>query len=485
MSTKRHYLALVTILLLAPAGWAQSVQSRIEAIIGNANLGDAKCSVAVVELRNGIPVAEYHADESMIPASNMKLVTSAAALGILGADFQFSTRLELHGDALVVVGDGDPAFGDPELLEQMGMNVEDLLSRWVDSAKRAGITRVGSLVIDDRAFDDQRIHPNWPEDQLHRWYCAQVAGLNFNNNVLDIYAAPTRPGQTPSIRVMPADPPVVFTNAAKTGPRNAFYADRRMGTNQITLRGQVPHRMLKPIHVTVDDPAMVFGGVLRDRLQDAGIAVGVLRRAGDEDRFERGALIAEVLTPIDRVLARCNKDSQNLFAEALIKRVGREATGDPGAWSSGAAAQRMFLSRLLGPQAAGFVIDDGSGMSRDNRVSASLLTAVLTEMHRKPQLGKVYRQSLSVGGKDGSLRLRFRGKRFASTVHGKSGYIDQVVTLSGYIRHDETDYAFSILLNDYTGMPFRGRRLIDRIVGSIDDYLAGRRMDLATMQTQG
>jgi D-alanyl-D-alanine carboxypeptidase/D-alanyl-D-alanine-endopeptidase (penicillin-binding protein 4) len=181
------------------------------------------------------------------------------------------------------------------------------------------------------------------------------------------------------------------------------------------------------------------------------------------------------------VLARCNKDSQNLFAEALIKRLGHEATGEPGSWSSGAAAERMFLSRALGPQAARFVIDDGSGLSRDNRVSAELLTGVLLAMHRNPTLAKTYRESLSVGGKDGSLRLRFRGRGFASTVEGKSGYIDGVIALSGYIRQGDDDYAFSIMLNDYDQV-YKGKRLIDRIVGAVDGYLAGRRVDLARLQ---
>jgi D-alanyl-D-alanine carboxypeptidase/D-alanyl-D-alanine-endopeptidase (penicillin-binding protein 4) len=239
-SKSRYWLALYLLVALPATAAAQSVQSRIDAILDGSNLGRAKCGVSVIDLASGGLVAEHNASELMIPASNMKLVTTAAALSVLGKDFEFTTRLELHRQTLVVIGDGDPAFGDPALLAQMGMNVEDLLARWVAAAKRAGVTRVDELVIDDRAFDRQRVHPNWPQDQLHRWYCAEVSGLNFNNNCLDIYASPTRPGEAPTIRVMPNGPPVVFTNAAQTGKRNAFYADRDTGTNRITLRGTVP-----------------------------------------------------------------------------------------------------------------------------------------------------------------------------------------------------------------------------------------------------
>lgn len=473
-------LAVLLSLWLVTSATGQSLQVRIESLVRAADLGNGRCTVSVVDLADGLSVASYDSDTPMIPASNMKLVTTAAALGVLGSDFQFKTQLHLRGNDLLVIGDGDPAFGDPKLLEAMGMDVEDLLARWVNAAKRAGVTRIGALIIDDRTFDQQRVHAAWPTNQLHKWYCAEVAGLNFNNNCIDIKARYSKPGQSAILTTLPLKPPVVMTNATRSANDNALNLARKIGTNDILVSGKVKRTIASRGFVTVDDPAMFFGRVLRDRLESAGIIVGEVRRVADGETFGGSKLIAEVVTPIGEVVQRCNKDSQNLFAEALIKRVGREATGDPGTWPSGAAAERMFLSRLIGPRAAGFVIDDGSGMSRNNRVSAEHFTALLLAMHQHPKLRKPFRESLSVGGRDGSLRLRFRNKSFTATVHGKSGYIKGVVALSGYLEHENGRYAFSILLNDYHKPLYLGQRTIDRLVAAMDDHLSGRRMDLET-----
>ena len=466
-------VALLLIAALASTAVARPLQGRLEAIIGSTNLGDAKVAFYVLDLNDGLPRAEQHSTDPMLPASNMKLVTAAAAAVLLDEDFQFSTRLYLQGRSLVVVGDGDPAFGDPKILGAMQMNVDDLLARWVAAAQKAGVERVDRIIIDDRIFDQQRVHPNWPTDQLHLWYCAEVSGLNFNDNCLDIYATPTRIGQSPVIQTRPLDAPVVLTNAARTGRKNAVWPTREPGTNRITVRGEVKHRLTQPIYVTVHDPAMLFGQTLRDRLRAAKIEVGDVQRADDAFALGDATLIAEVRTPLAEILARCNKDSQNLFAESLLKRIGHEATGDPGSWASGSAAVRMFLSKTLGPDAANFVIDDGSGMSRENRLTAQLLCRLLAKMNRMGDVADLYRDSLAVGGRDGTLRTRFGEQRLTGTVHGKSGYINGVIALSGYLVHEDRAYAFSILINDYKKPVYVAKRMMDQMVGEMDKELTG------------
>ncbi len=477
-------LAIVATALLASTATAQSLQIRLETLIQSADFGDAVCAVSVVNLADGIAVAAYQQDQSLIPASNMKLVTSAAALGVLGPDFHFTTQMQRHGNDLVIVSDGDPAFGDQQLLRDMGMKLEDMLARWADAAQKAGITHVETLVVDARSFDTQRVHPSWPITDLTKPYAAQVAGINFNNNCVDILGYYTRAGQSPEIRTRPVNAPVIITNDARSGTRNEMQLDRELGTNRITVKGQVARTRASAGFMPVHDPALFFGRVLRDRLKDRGITVGDVRHATDDDHYETGGqLIAEVKTPLAAVLARCNKDSENLFAEALIKRVGRKATGDPGTWPAGAAAERMFLSRLLGPRAAGFVIDDGSGLSRNNRVTAELLTALLFEMDKHPRFSDSFRQSLSIAGEDGTLRHRFGAKSFTSEVYGKSGFVRGVVALTGYIERGEDRLAFSIILNNYPRSNTQGKREIDKLIYAIDDFLAGRRMDLDTGKT--
>ena len=475
----RNIIVVVAFLTLASVAFGRSLQSNMEAVVRSANVGQAKVAFHVVDLADGLAVAELHSDEPMLPASNMKLVTTAAALMIFDDDFTFKTQMQWYDGKLIIVGEGDPAFGDPRILGAMGMNIEDLLARWVSVVKKAGITNIDSIVIDDRAFDSQHVHPNWPEDQLERWYCAPVTGLNFNDNCLDIYVRPSSPGLSQIIQTRPIDAPVILTNLTKAGSKNAIWPERQMGTNRITVRGTVRHAYKAPIYVTLHDPPMVFGNTLRDRLKKAGIEVGNVRRIDEQETFDEARLLAEVKTPLAEIIKRCNMDSQNLFAESLIKRIGRQATGDPGSWTNGAAAIRMFLSKLLGPDASAIVIDDGSGLSRRNRVTASLLAGLLFEMNAAeaerdddlPTPGDILRQSLPVAGKTGTLARRFRTPALKATVHAKSGYIKHTLALSGYIQNENSQYAFSILLNDYTKPVYKGHQLIEQLVHAIDDYM--------------
>ncbi len=465
--------AAVVVVCTVDSVCAQPLQSRLEMLVRSADIGDAACAFHVVDLTDGLAVAARRADQPMMPASNMKLVTTAAALALLEDDFKFTTRLYHQAGRLYVIGDGDPAFGDPTILDAMSMNIEDLLARWVSVIQRSGIDRFDAIVIDDRVFDRQRVHPNWPADQLNQWYCAEVAGLNFNNNCLDVYATPTDAG-VPLIKTRPLDAPVVMTNLARTGRRNAVWATREPGTNRITIRGEVRHQLKAPIHVTVHDPPMFFGRTLRDRLREAGVDVDEVARIGDDTVFDaaEAILLAEVQTPLDEVLARCNQDSQNLFAEALFKRMGHKATGDPGSWSSGAAAVRMFLSKAIGPDAAQIVVDDGSGLSRGNRIAPALLTRLLQRMRLMNDLGPRYLRSIDSTGENGRMDARFNGRRRPDArLLAKSGYIRGVVALSGYLIRDDHAYAFSIMLNDFDKPVYLGKRLLDRMVLTMDEHL--------------
>jgi len=409
----------------------------------------------------------------LIPASNMKLLTTAASTRILGPDFVFRTQLSAissadwtdqfrqqetvaaapsDGIVLVVRADGDPAFADPKLLAEHGLDVEKLLDAWVQTVIKAGIKKVDRLVIDDRIFDTEFVHSTWPVDQLNRWYCAQVSGLTFYDNCVDVFAAPSTDGSTPRIEMVPDVPFMTTTNKAKSGKLDTFWISRKLGTNEITFRGEVKTARTAPVNITVHDPSLFFGDVLKHRLSKAGIEVGTVMRPDRTDRFPAGKtlLINETTLPV--VLERCNRDSLNLFAEALLKRMGYKITGQPGSWQNGIAATRLFLQQTLGPRASNIQIADGSGMSRDNKVTARVFVDLLKVMHDDDQTRDMFRKSLSVGGETGTLRNRLENLKHA-TVYGKSGYIREVSTLSGYIVMDKESggkvIAFSILCNDF------------------------------------
>jgi len=482
--------AFLLVVFVGPTFAGGYLQSRCRALLQTHALKTTKLGLCVLDLDRGETLVSINAAALRIPASNMKLFTSAAALSMLGPSFTFRTTLSLLDDdtdqergTLVLVGDGDPALGDPLAMEE-GQGVEDFLARWVEAVQRSGVKQIGRLIVDDRIFDRQWTHPDWPRDQLNRWYCAEVGGINFHQNCLGAFPQPTLSGQSPTVTLVPASPFIAGTlrNRSVTGDTDTFWISRRHETNRITFMGKVRHRRRNPVWVTFHDPPIFMGLLLADRLRAAGIDVHEVVRASDEDQFDEHRLLAQWLTPLTDVISRCNKNSHNLFAEALIKRMGRHVTGAPGSWATGSAAMRIFLGKTLGPDAALMQIADGSGMSRNNRVTARAIVDLLDAVHHDPDIGPAFLDSLAVAGVDGTLKKRMRD-RLQGTVHGKSGFINRVCTLSGYLvfrpAPGEEDVpprtiAFSFLFNDFKPPVYLHmiKRLQEDLLDVIDEALA-------------
>ena len=225
--------------------------------------------------------------------------------------------------------------------------------------------------------------------------------------------------------------------------------------NRFTLRGDVRHKSLSPIEVTFHDPAMFFGRCLADQLNGDGIKTLVqsVRLANLDEDLSKGRVVAVITTPIAEVIKRCNSDSENLYAESLIKRIGHAVAKEPGSWTNGAAVLRMLLSEKVGAgAAAATIISDGSGMSRENAVSPATLTRWLAIIAKDTSIAEPFHESMATVG-TGTLRRRFQGAKLKNTLAAKSGFINGVRTLSGYVTNTETgrQVAFSVMVNDIRG----------------------------------
>ncbi|MFP4144736.1 MAG: D-alanyl-D-alanine carboxypeptidase/D-alanyl-D-alanine-endopeptidase [Phycisphaeraceae bacterium] len=478
---------VLALLLTASAAFAD-VESEMRRLIHAANLGKTRVAVMATDLTTGQPLARIGADQPMRPASNMKLITTAAALDILGSDFVFRTELALvepaepgqHPD-LLVRGGGDPAFGDPRLLEEFGEGIEDLedlLDQWADAVSSTGRTRFARLVVDDRVFDRQLVHDAWPKDQLINWWCAPVAGINIHQNRFNVLPIPTDPGQPPQVELFPHASYLApgearrvnwpaTGNRAVTGNRDAFWVSREPGSPGLVYHGTVKNQAYAPLEIAMYDPPMLFAHMLAARLGERGIEVGEVVRVERDEMFDDARLLHVVRTSLPLVMLRTNRDSQNMFAEALLKRMGRVYTGMAGSWSNGPSAIRQFLRSRLGPASAAVRISDGSGMSRDNRVTARLMVELLESIHHDPALEKarLFRDSLAYVGKTadgervdaGTLERGHRLRRLqpGSWVFAKTGYIRGVSALSGYLQvpgesgQPPRTIAFSVLFNDF------------------------------------
>ena len=478
---------------------AGPLQRRCQAMVTASDLGDTTVSLFAVDLEQEAVLVALRPDHRMIPASNMKLITTVAALALLGPSFEFTTELRLvrgatepdSGDTIVIAGDGDPALGHPLwLAEQQDIDVEQMLDGWVERILQAGVQKVVRLVVDDRIFDRQWTHPQWPADQLNRWYAAEVGGLNIHENCLYVYPRPTEVGHSPTIVHQPYAPFISrrARNRAVTDRHDTFWVSRRHNTNDLTYFGNVGLRRTRPVKVTVHNPPLFLGRLVAGRLEAAGVPVASVEAADDQEQLARGRTLVRHVTPLTEVVRLCNKSSLNLFAEALLKRMGNKVTGAQGSWATGAAAVRTFLRDELGPAAALCQVSDGSGLSRRNRVTARLLVDLLAAAYHRDTIGPIFTNSLAIGGVDGTLRKRLADLN--GTVYGKSGYINGVSALSGYLIVPDSPppqdrgafdpdrrqqvVAFSFLFNNI-GPPVYLHEIKacqERLVGLIDEHYA-------------
>jgi D-alanyl-D-alanine carboxypeptidase/D-alanyl-D-alanine-endopeptidase (penicillin-binding protein 4) len=445
---KTWMLAAVAAMVICQQA-AGGLRGELDSIIGRPSQKKVLFSVQVIKADTGEVVYQHNAGVALMPASNMKLVTTAAALDALGADFQYTTRVGFAGNMLVITGSGDPLLGDRDTDERHGKQACWVLDGIVQAVKASGKTSVDGIVVDSSIFDDERFHPSWPKNQFNKWYEAEVSGLNFYTNCIEITAKDT--GETrATLLLRPPTGYVTMTNNTTTSSRGkdtvGFW--RQQGSNDIIAKGQC-NKETEVMKVTVERPAAFMGTLVAEKLAISGVKV--------EGHLVEKAVVANGVTtiatfstPLADVLIRCNKDSLGLAAECLMKTLGARVSGGAGgSWATGRAAMTKFLTGL-GVSESEFRIDDGSGLSEENRLSANVLTKVLLHVY-KTKDWTMFKDTLAIGGEDGTAAKWFKEARYKGKILGKTGYIAGVKSFSGVCVTDKGDYIFSIITNKAAG----------------------------------
>lgn len=443
--------------------------ARLESILDRHASGGATVSARVMELPSRRVLFEKAIDQPRMPASNMKLLTSATGLDVLGPDYSFCTAIFLHDGDLHVVGMGDPALGDERIERELGHRRLAFLDEWIEAIRGAGVTRIeGDLIYHDGWFESLTVHPSWEHDDLVHWYAAPVSALNLNDNCIDVTVRPTQPSEPVDYEVVPRTQSVQIINHCMTGNGGSPTIIRVPYADVYVLGGQCPKKRTlqsKPI----GDPAMFLADALRTRLKAEGIPItGSLHSFRDVMEIERDASGDHLLltigdrtinplavhkTAIKDVLWRINQNSQNLFAECLGKEAGRthdarRGLAHPGSWAGADRAIRGFLDRM-GVDHDELVVADCSGLSRENRVTVRIISDLLAAMFDHPDAA-AFRASMARPGGNGTLRSRMRD--ISEHVYAKTGYIRGVRALSGYVHTQEGKWlCFSFIYNDIPG----------------------------------
>ncbi len=440
----------------------------------------------VVKAGSGEPVFSFGDDRVLMPASTMKLITSAVALRELGAAYRFPTWIKYDGalnaqglleGSLYVVGQGDPTM----VVERMWRMIADI--------KAHGVTEVtGDVVFDDTYMAGPGVWiPGWGkrEDvEAGSTYYSALGALSLNYNVATIVV---RPGASVGSAGQAAfDTPsdaVVLDNQSTTGRANSRYSVKVVRTlgeksSKIAtykLTGSVPldHAPYYEYR-TLADPTGNYISVFRELAKAAGIKVKGRYRVGSAPANSKLLLKAESERLVE-VLTDMNKQSNNFIAEQVLRAVAAEKGGLPGTTEGGVKLLNDYMSSL-GVPSDRYKFVNGSGLSRDTMIAPSAMDAVLVDMYANLDVGPEYLTTLSVGGRDGTLWHRFREEGMEGRVRAKSGSLSRVFCLAGYVSAaDGTDYAFTFLVNDLDGSTSRARAAHDQLVRS----LAGVAGDLA------
>ncbi len=437
----------------------KSFKLRVDDILRKTCPKGARLGLHILSLNKGDVLLDHKGGELFVPASNVKLITTAAALRALGPDYTFKTSLYFEGGRsggtlkgnLYLKGSGDPTL----VSERMW-----LLARAVGWR---GIRRIeGDLVADDGFFEEEEERRK-PEGIAA--YGAISGALSLNFNVATLYVSPgAKKGNRPIVVLDPESEYLKIENMASTGARGTRLTLRvhRADAGEqdtITLNGRMPlGSRTRRYYVSITHPWQYTARTFKTFLLRRGVSLeGGVRRGRVPPDAE--LLLVQESRPLSAIIADLNKLSNNFVAEQLLRTLGAEVQGEPGSAEKGLAALRAFLWDL-GLPAGSFRLADGSGLSRRNRLSPKALVRVLGHMFGDFRLRPEYVASLSVMGVDGTAERRLGGTPAERRIRVKTGLLHRVQALSGYAvtRRGET-LAFSILVNDRSCGYDRIRRL--------------------------
>lgn len=468
-----RYLSFLLLLLSTGAFAQPSITEAVEQFARDPALRGASVSVDVLSVKTGKRIASVNPDLACIPASTQKLLTTAAALDLLGEDYRFTTQLLITGNIeagvlrgdVYLIGGGDPSLGSPYLPEVPALT--EMLKRWQKAIAAAGIRRIdGRIIADASYYGTDGLAAGWPWSDIGNYYGAGAYGLNVHENFyfLDFLQRP-KEGSRPLLQgARPQVPGLVLKNELRSGPRgsgdqayvygapfNYAYFVRGtipVGTRRFTIKGALP------------DPPLFAAQSLCRHLEAAGIPVSLAAesdRSLGAGRFQPGTVLDTYASPpLAQLVDRTNLRSLNLYAEVLLREINKARGAETFALSSTDVLLEWLTARGL--QTETINLEDGSGLATRNFFPASFMTTFL----RNQAAATRWRESIPVAGRSGSMKGFLKGTAAAGRLAAKSGSLNGARAYAGYAtRADGEELAFAIMVNNYT---MSGRSLRNKMM---------------------
>ncbi|MGA3189628.1 MAG: D-alanyl-D-alanine carboxypeptidase/D-alanyl-D-alanine-endopeptidase [Bryobacteraceae bacterium] len=464
-------------LLLAASCPAQTLPERLNHLL-ETGPGKYFAGIQVVSLDTKKILFKYNDEDLFMPASNMKVLTTALALLRLGPDYRFSTHLvrESTGD-VVLIGSGDPSLSGrvyPYAIDSGSGPPLHALEALADRAVAAGLTRIdGDVVGDDRLYPWAPYPPSWTEDDMQREYGAPVSALTLNDNIIALTIEPgAEAGDAAKISLSPQIEYYAIDNRIVTvakGGEARIRISRAQNGRQLLLWGSIPagHSSFGE-DLPVDDPALFSAQALYDLLTRRGVTITgkpVARHRSVHDDYNPAPseeLATRVSPPLVELLQVTDKTSQNLHAELMLRAVGH-ATRYMGTRESG-IEEMATLFKQAGAAAGDARLEDGSGLARNVMVTPRLMVRILAHLYASKHR-EAFISLFPIGGEDGTLK-----NRLTSEIHAKTGTLSRAIALSGYVESKTRGWlAFSIIVNSFSAPPSDVRKWIDKIASELTE----------------
>ncbi|MDR3061673.1 MAG: D-alanyl-D-alanine carboxypeptidase/D-alanyl-D-alanine-endopeptidase [Dysgonamonadaceae bacterium] len=464
---KTAFLLLLFVFVLQQSkAWDMAV---VNDFIKKPNMKHASIGIKVVEVSSGTVICSYNDQLSLCPASCLKLVSSAAALELLGPDFTYKTVLFTDGVVdsrgvlqgnIYIKGVGDPTLGS----EFIDVEPEKFMNQWITDMEKSGIKSVnGKVIALDGLFAYEGVSSKWIWADIGNYYAPGIYGISIFDNMYRLTLKSGASGTSPEILGwVPAEVSLKFENNLKAAANDidSAYIYGEPFSPKRRIFGTIPRN--KPSFVIkgdIPDPGLFLASYFTRMLKKSGILVSGEASSGRIENIhpaEKKILSHTISPDLKEIIQVVNFRSNNHYAEHLFRKIGSEDKVT-GFWKS------------KGLDTDGLFMYDGSGLSPVNAVSVDFLTSLLRYMAIKSKYAEVFYQSLPCAGKEGTVKGFLKDTSLGGNARVKSGSMGGVMSYSGYVARYGKKYAFSVIVNKYNGPQSTVRRQIEQLMVGLFD----------------
>jgi len=497
MKKKYSYIIatfLITIFTSCGNGNAQKttgvleMQTKINDFSKQDGLKNASIGFLLVDLKTGKEIANFNPDMSLSPASTLKLFSTATALELFGDEHRFETKIQydgtidnqgiLHGN-IYIKGGGDPVLGSKHFEDDY--NNPFFITDWVNKIKSLGITKIDGAIVGDAQYFSMNIIPRlraW--EDMANYYGIGACGLSIYDNLFEItLRSGPKAGDTTYIdKIEPNIPGIRFQNYVKASDsrRDEAFVFGEPYNYERVIRGSIPKASSDfIIKAALPDPAHFAALELENYLKSANIEITnpatTIRRLSLENKYsprQRKNVHTTYSPTLSEIVNTTNKISYNLYPEHLLVHIGKKMLGTNDCESGTDAVRQFWASK--GMDTDGMFMNDGSGLTRYNSLTARQFVFLLKYMKSKSKYYEAFNNSLPVAGKSGTLRNLCKGTNAADNVRAKSGSISKVRAYSGYVNAlSGEELAFTILVNNYTCSDSEMRKMLEKLMVDMAD----------------